>query len=163
MSSSPSTWTTTRPDNDVKDTPFRFCYDERTGREPVNLPTGTCHSNPVEGCHDQFPTYHFRRPFGTHVLPQPKEGDMQYQTKADGIVFDMEDDIRAAKDYAVVLSDRLSRMEKIDDDEHKALSRIALHLLNAVMRTGEVCEDLFVKVVRRGQPLTELVEEVGAS
>src|SRR6478672_11513276 len=103
---------------------------------------------------------HIPNPAIGHARPPAKEGDMQYQTKADGIVFDMEDDIRSAKDYAVVLSDRLSRMEKMDDDEQKALSRIALHLLNAVTRTDEVYEDLFVKVVRRGQPLTELVEKV---
>jgi hypothetical protein len=33
MSSSPSTWTTVRPESDLKDSPFRFCYKVRTGRE----------------------------------------------------------------------------------------------------------------------------------
>ena len=45
MSSSPSTWTTMRPDNDLKDNPFRFAITSAPagGQQP---PTGTCQSNP---------------------------------------------------------------------------------------------------------------------
>ena len=48
----------------------------------------------------------------------------------------MEEDIRAAKDYATVLAGRLARMETIERNELQGLSRIALWLLNAVRGTN---------------------------
>jgi hypothetical protein len=74
MSSSPSTWTTRRPDNDLKDNPFRFCYEMRTGPGDGSPQTGTCQRKPAEEvCYDQFPTYQRFRPRTSSAKPKEDE------------------------------------------------------------------------------------------
>jgi hypothetical protein len=52
------------------------------------------------------------------------------------LVFDMEDDIRAARDWARLLFDRLSEINAlVDSDESDAFCRAALELSSATQRT----------------------------
>ncbi len=72
--------------------------------------------------------------------------------KAERIVFDMELDIRAARDLCFILMDRLNRTKPLEKEEQLGFERVAIEAWEHLMATNKAYDELFVEVIRKGEP-----------
>jgi hypothetical protein len=83
---------------------------------------------------------------------------MRERTKAEQMIADMEDDLRAARDYALILFDRLAMSRHPMDEAVKgALAGAASELSDGVEASNDACDTLFKEVIRKDEPLLNLV------
>jgi hypothetical protein len=88
-----------------------------------------------------------------------QEGDnpmMRERTKAEQMIADMEDDLRAARDYACILFNRLGMSpHPIDEAGQRARARAACELWDRIQASEHAYDALFKEVIRKDEPLLD--------